>query len=385
MRLQANLGEMQLSGRMDLDNQGKIVLARVLKVYEDKGTADIMLMTNSFVGDNEETEGKISVNAMKGSAGWDDELKVAYGNSSPVHEGEIVVLGFIDSNKSKPVILGSFSPHVNYLTHRPRIPSEYDLKLTEGYEYWNVTRNQDYSYLNGGGEFEKVSSSRAYIVGKKEKMSDRRESAFDYEDLTLKNKYEEETDAEKEEDLKTVGLKEEDIAYFQPFNYLFQVQSQFEEKGATFTRGYLDAEKGVFRVSKDDNKELFMIEVDENNNFEIRLQLDSPNRRGEGSSSGKQTLRGSEVDVIEEKNPKNPSVTPNKETVRIKINNTGEVQVATRKGSQGSEVNMTPQGLSLNSTGAINIRSNSSITLNAPSVSVIESSPGVRGEQIIEG
>ncbi|NLY08535.1 MAG: hypothetical protein GXZ11_01330 [Tissierellia bacterium] len=335
MRLQGSLGHVDYSTRQDLENKGKASVAKVIKVYNENNTADVMLMTNNYLGDNDETEGKITAAQIQSFAGWDDVLKVAYGEVTPLHVGQLVLVSYFDSMKGNAIITGSIPPHINEFNNSPRFRSEKADFPKERHEKITVTRNQDYSYINGDGEFEKVSSSRAFFVGKKEKMSDDRKTEFNYENLTLKNKLTK----------KTIGLLLEQLRGFKPFNFLGVTKSQFKDKGATFNRFYHDAEKGITRFTKDSPEKVWYIQLDEDNNFEIRTHLDTNKRDIKAPKTGDETLRESDIDIWD--SPKENTIgEESKEYSRIKMDDEGAVFITQVKndGKNKSEISIDKEG-----------------------------------------
>lgn len=331
MKLQGSLGDVDYSSRQDLENRGKASIARVVKVYNENNTADVVLVTNNYLGDNDETEGKITALQIEDFSGWDDVLKVAYGEITPLHIGQLVLVSYVDSMKGSAIITGSMPPHINELNNSPRYRSEGVDFPKERHEKITVTRNQDYSYFNGDGEFEKVSSSRAFFVGQKRKMSDDRKTEFNYENLTLKHKFTK----------KTIGLLLNQLRNFKPFNFLAVTKNRFEDAGATFHRWYHDAEKGITRFTKDDPKKVWYAYLDEENNFELRTHLDTNRRDIEAPSSGSETLRDSDSDIWN--SPKeNTTGSKSQEYTRCKLDKDGALFITQVKDKEQriSEINV---------------------------------------------
>lgn len=325
MRLQSGLGSIEPTGRGDLDNGGKVSLAKVVKVYTDKNTVDVVLVNNNYMGDNEDTEGRISCLRTEPMAGWDDDLKCAYGDITPIHEGQYVYIQYVDAMKTKGVIVASLTPHIKNYNNLPRTQCDKEQFPKERHEKISVSHNQDFSYMNADGEFQKVSSSRAFFIGQKDKVSDARDTEFNYENLAIKNKA---TD-------KTIGLKEEQFD-FKPFNYLLVTKNQFKDKGATFNRFYHDAEKGITRFTKDDDNKVFYTQLDEDNTFEIRSNLDTNKRDIDAPITGDETLRQS--DNLVWNSPKENTVGGDaKNYASIKIKDDGTI-VVTRKNNGNSTV-----------------------------------------------
>lgn len=380
MRLQASIGDIKPETRTDLDNNGKIALGKVTKIYEKDNTIDVILMDGFYMGDNKERQPQkqkeekvLACRRIETFGGYDDDLKVAYGDISPVDEGDYVIIAFINSQKANPIILGTLPIfNENKKTNSPITNTGGEVIFERG-ERVSVNKYQDYSYMNGRGEFEKVSNSRSFFVGKRDKMSDHREDGFSYEDLTLKNK----------KTRKTIGLDEEKLR-FQPFNYLIQTKNTIEDEEETvFTRFFHDAEKGVTRISKDKKDKLVYVEIDQDDNFEIKLQKDSGKRKKgayEPNQYEDRTLRRSDFDENAKHRMENPRKTfklkDSKEFTKIKIKNDGTIQLFTQDSEDVAKVIIDKKGLMVETTKSIDLaadktislRSNEQIDLLAPKI-----------------
>lgn len=313
--MQSALGETQGTGRADINNFGALSLAKVIKVYNENNRADVVLKTNNFLGDDDTTNGKVTCIQLEAFGGWDNHLKSYYGTVTPLVEGQIVVIAYMNSAKAQAVIIKTFPPHINEYNLFPRKRAEKIGAPQEKQELIQVGHDESYSYQNGYGEFEKVSSSRAFFVGQKRKMSDQRDTEFNWENLTLKHKFKK----------KTISLKPSDFD-FQPFNYLGITKNQFEDAGATFNRFYHDAEKGITRFTKDNNSRVFYTQLAEDFSFEIRSNLDTNRRDFEAPATGDETLRKSDADIWN--SPKENSLGPKtKDYAKIFIEKNGTIYI----------------------------------------------------------
>lgn len=370
MRMQSGLGAVQGTGRADVNNGGVISLAKVVKVYNDTHRADVVLSTNDFLGDNEETDGKIACIQLEDYAGWNDEYKSYYGTSTPLIEGQLVIIAYIDAMKAQAVILKAFPPHINEYTLFPKTKTNKMDKLGEVYEKINVAPDQSYTYSNAYGEFEKVSSSRAFFVGMKNKLSDARNTDFNYQNLTLKHKFRKDT----------IGLKEEELN-FSPFNFLAVTKNKFKDLGATFNRFFHDAEKGITRFTKDDDNKVFYIQLGEDNKFEIRSNLDTNKRDFEVEPTGDETLRVTDSDIWN--SPKENKVgAPAKDYARIEIQKDGTILIerVNKNSNSKSSVTLTDKDLKVENIkngsksivvldgGNITIKADTHIKLDAPRI-----------------
>lgn len=346
MRLQAQLGNISYSGRRDLDNQGKLSIGRVVGFNNKTNTADVALITGSTTADGRD-EKNISCLRM-GNWGYDEERKVAYGSAEPIQKNQIVLIGYVDSMKGKPVILGGLAPPYNDVTNSPRYRAENEIEDERNEEY-SVNINQDFSFTNGRGEFDRAHHNGSYCTGRMEKVSDHRENGFSYRDLSLRDKL----------TMQALRLKEK-FFNFKPFNYLFITRNTYEdEKTTVYNRFYHDAEHGVTRVSRDGEHDLFYIELDDG--FTIKQQRDSnrrPRGRYEKESYPHETLRLSDKDLIEKTKIDNqePDYQPINETSEVTIKDDGSLILHVQDRDQASEISIRPDGITITSTGDINIQ-----------------------------
>lgn len=404
MRLQSSLGEVQYGGRADADNQGKIITGTVTRVYDKNGTADVLLQSGSFVGDNQITNGIVnSCVQLESYSGYDEESDMYYGDYTPLQVGQRVVLAFIGSEKYKPIIIGTLPTwNKNKTNVNPRIDAYGEAVATRG-ESARVNKDQSYTYRNGSGEYENVESSCAFSVGKIHKMSDHREDAFNFEDLTLKNK---KTNKTIRHNLHT--------SLIEPFNYLRVTKDSVEDRAdAKYNRWYHDAQLGITRYSQDTPEFLFTIGIDENKNFEIRTQpktFKRLRRDDEPKEYDRRTLRKSESKIMRkhfEENPRPEMEVPDiVELASVKIENDGTLSLFRQTDKGQTKLSFTEKGVRLetsedveikteqkvkilsdsdvridslgettiNSKGSVNIRSGSSINLIAPKINEVKGS-----------
>ena len=363
MRLQSSLGSVQYGGRNDIDNSGKIVVGTVIKVYEKNNTADILLQSGSFIGDNNSTKGLINAPVqLESYSGYDEETGNYYGDYTPIEVGQRVVLAFIGSEKYKPIIIGSLPTwNQNQTNMNPRMDARGEAEAAIG-ERIRVNKDQSYSYRNGNGEFEEVESSGAFTVGKIHKMSDHREDGFDFEDLTLKDKR---TNKTIRHNLKT--------SLIVPFNYLRVTKNTMtDEKDTTYTRFFHDAELGITRVSKDKKDFLFSIGIDEKDNFEIRVQpktFKRLRRDDEPREYDRRTLRKSEEKEMQDYYSKNPR--PNVEVpdiidfTKLSLDKDGNLVIFRQTEKGQTSIGLTDKGIKINSSEDIEINTEQKISINS--------------------
>lgn len=345
MRLQSSLGNISYPYRQDLDNGGKISLGRVVRVNNKTNTADVALITGS-TNASCWNENNITCQRM-GDWGYDKETKVAYGSASPIHKDQIVLVGYIDNMKTKPVILGGIAPPYNDVTNFPRERAQEEIKSEEN-ESYSVNIHQDFSFTNGHGEFEKAHHNGTIFTGRMDKLSDHRENGFKYRDLTLRDKL----------TMKALRLKEK-LFNFKPFNYLLVTKNTYHDEDQTvYNRFYHDAEHGVTRASRDTENTLFYMELEDG--FTIKQQRDS-NRRPPSKYDERtyphQTLRQSDYDLLEKTKLENevPDYQPINETSEVRIDKDGTVIIHVQDKTDSSQVRISPGNITMTTTGNINL------------------------------
>lgn len=363
MRLQSSLGSVNYDQRRDMDNAGKILTGTVVKIYDKNGTADILLQSGTFLGDNQVSNGIINAPVqLESYSGYDDKTGAFYGDYTPLQIGQRVVLAFIGSEKYKPIIIGSLPTWDKNKTNvNPRSDAHGESRQARG-ERIRVNRDQSYDYINGNGEYEKVESSGAFTVGKIHRMSDHREDGFNFEDLTLKDK----------NTNKTI-CHDLDTSLIVPFNYLRVTKDVMKDSNqATYNRRYHDAKLGITRFSKDKSNFLFQIGVDENDTFEVRVQpktFKRLRRPDEPKVYDRRTLRKSEETIMRKHYGKNSnsSVKPPdiEEFASFKILRDGTM-ILFRQTEKGlSKIEFTDKGIKLDTSEDVELNTEQKVSINA--------------------
>ena len=369
MRLQSQLGKTKNISRGDLDNYGKLSIARVVKSNNRDSTADVIMLNGTYMGQGSGDDNTISCLRITDYAGYNIDDGVSYGSVKPLRKGDLVVVAYIDSDKHKPIIIGSLASTDYTLTPSPELKAagEFEEDIDETF---SVNHLQDFSYTNGSGEFEKVHHSGAFFVGKREKMSDHRENSFGYEDLSIKDKWSYET---------IKNNKGE--AEFSPLNFLLVTRDKYNEqdKNTVFNRFYHDAEKGVTRFSRDSFNKLFYMELDKG--FKIQFNRNSsrrPRSATEEEIYDHRTIRKSDHDFLYPKPPREdiPPFQKIEDFTRFEISENGDVSLKVQTGGKQTEISIgNSGGVDVMSTDSINILSKNSINITAPSVNITETSP----------
>ena len=363
MRLQASLGDVKYTERDDLDNSGKLTLAKVLRVNHRDLTVDVITIHGTYVGqDKGEEEEAINCLRLGSYAGFNDNNETSYGSVSPLKRGDLVVIGYLDSDKHKPILLGTVAHPDHTKNSAPEVYGV-DYFEHEKDENYTVNNMQEFTFQDAFGQFEKVSHTGMFMVGKRDKMSDHRENGFNYEDLSIKNKW----------NYKTVRLPEEEMNY-EPFNYLLVSKDTYSDEEETiYHRLYHDAEKGVTRFSKDGKDKLFFVELDDK--FTVQYQPTSSRRAKrayEEESYPHDTLRKSDHQFLYPKEPREdiPEFKPVEDFTRLEIGEDGSVLLKMQRGDKVTELRVTDQGPSLHSTENISIVSEKDISIMGRNVHI---------------
>lgn len=250
-------------------NNGTLAMCKVLKVHHKRYTADVIIMgTSNVIRSSNDNEGKHSCRIGVGNAGFDKTFQKAYGQVVPVQEGSIVLVAFMNNKREKPVILRVLhdigeevgeSNDENILstvfTNTTKL-SEIDTR-----RYINILRTQDFVTIDGLGNFEVSSHTKAFLVGKYTEEID--PENYGYEELSIKDK-----------NKNTVSLPASES---KPMKMVAAFQDSYDSGSCNWIRFIVEAAKTIFKVAKQqrsDNK-LSMFEIQEDGAIRLRRQQDS--------------------------------------------------------------------------------------------------------------
>lgn len=329
--LQSSLGGVDAVGRRDLNMDGSIFLGQVVKVYHKEHTADVLLLNSqSLIVSSDEVQGSTSCIITENLAGYDKDLETTYGDITPIQEGTWVIVTFFDNLKTMPVIIGCVH---NFDNAKNVLPKDFPVvDDAVKFEKLSISRLQDYTYISGTGEFEKVHHSGAFLTSSQAGLSDSR-GGFTWENLKVKSKL----------SGRTVMPSEKKVP-FKPLDVLMAFRSLLDEASAVFLRLYISAKRGVFRLSRDSQNSLSYFEMLDDNTIRIRSQNDSSSR-GSGSNYTEVTLNG------------NGSINISKGSgTSISISSSGAINIQT-----GSSVD-------IKGGSNVTVSSSSKVSLQAPSI-----------------
>ena len=177
MRNQSSLGSVVKESNKSRNMSGMLFYGKVTKVYPKYHSADVVLYNNQYgkIVSSASNKGKYACRILEPLAGYDSQLKSAFGTIHPVQVGSTVVVGFLSNYSSQPVILGCIYP-----SDKGSIISEDDY-----YKKMTVTRLKDYSVVNSSGEFEIASNTGAMVSGSLDEIDEE----FDLKDGQMSNRY----------------------------------------------------------------------------------------------------------------------------------------------------------------------------------------------------
>ncbi|MNW28260.1 hypothetical protein D3C74_50820 [compost metagenome] len=287
MRLQSSMGRVQENYRPDMNMGGSFSVGKVVKVHHFSGTVDVEIVNSrDMISSSTENKGKYAARVMTQGAWFDETGKQKYwGRIEPMAEGSLVVLGFLDGMKSRPVIFGQLHRGDN---PENVLPSQYPLKekqagfhRREALKSLCVYPSMGYSKVDGEGNMEFVTSSKSFFAAyntsmdAEVNMTDGHDS-FDHEHLSEINK-------------KTGNVFETDVPESQtPMKFLFVHRDAFT--GSNRRTKIFISEKGMVRTTRDnDDGKLSYTELREDGTLRVRRQLDDSDH-GEGENNTELTI-----------------------------------------------------------------------------------------------
>lgn len=294
MRLQSSLGRITRTYRTDMNMAGYMSLGKVLKVHHKQGTADVVLVnSNNLITSNADNEGKFSARILQNFANYDDERKKYWGTITPVSEGSLVLVAFMDNMKKRPVILGQFH---NPETSKNVLPHDYPLyekvpghDRREALKHLTVYPSMGYKKVDGEGNVEFVTPSKSFLAiysdyydgqGDNEPINDYH-LGFDHKDLS-------EIEAGTENVL-TTDLEE----CKSPTNLLYVHRTDFDDEKTTWSKFFISS-KGLMRMTRDNRDgKLSFLELSADGEIILRRQVDSSEHyEGENNSEIRQEING---------------------------------------------------------------------------------------------
>ena len=326
MRVQSSLGELS-SNKTQKDrtwNSGALLLGEVTKVYNKRNTADVKFLKGGTSDSLASVEGLGACRILVSNAGYDTSYNKPFGDITPIQVGSTVLVGFIDNNKSDPVILGVLHDNaeglgsINYkniLTSTSDSDSE-----EEKYRKTSITRSQDYVTIDGLGNFELYSHSRSFLIGSNEKDID--EETFDVNDLKIKNP-----------DATSLAIDE---SKSEPKKFLAVFKKFFQVDLRDSLRIFIDPLKLLFRINQINNTDntTSSISIEEDGAIRIKKQYDS------------EYITDSSVNFTE-----------------VALEKTGNIKLSVSTLANSTIIDISANGIKINTKDNIEVSTNSNINL----------------------
>lgn len=280
---QPHLGKSNKSNYRNSESMNSLTLGKVLRVHHRSGTADIELVVyNDKLISQSNNEGKYSARITTSSAFYDPSTMTSYGTTRPLREGELVVVAFLDGQKSRPLILGSLPDTTD--TARNLLPDKYPLDLTddrdmrEAWKNLTVFRNNSYVSVDGLGGIEYGHPNHSFLkidhdFGADYEQDYNLDDTFEYGNLN-------ETDPMTGKPREFKDLEASNL----PFSLLASFESNLDKNYSYWTRVY-NSNGGDFRISKGYAKEkgISAFEILPEGSISIRRSIDSnkPSDKGQ--------------------------------------------------------------------------------------------------------
>lgn len=266
-QLQSSLGEVSCNKTKTnrVWNLGSLSIGQVLRVHPKRYTADVRLYSSGNVfASSHDQEGRYSCRISVDNAGYDTEFKKPYGKIVPIQKGSIVLVGFLENKKEKPVILRVFH-NITEDNEQNNLKNILDSTYSDDGKgeisrYLNITPIQDFVSVDRDGNLEIASHTKSFFVAKAREMD---EEHFDFEDLTVKKP-----------DNTTVSV---DKKYSTPLKFMAVFRDNFLDSATNWLKLFVDASKTSFKLVKlqqSENKSTFL-EITQNGDIKLRRQLDT--------------------------------------------------------------------------------------------------------------
>lgn len=287
MRIQSSMGRVYQDANQDMFMNGYLTVAKVLKVHHKSNTADVVVVnTKDTITSSYENEGRFSARILTPLAGYDNETKTSWGVVNPIMVGSLVLLGFLDNMKSRPIILGQFHEpdSINNVSSNmyPINPKSPGYQRREALKSLEVFPSQTYRKVDGEGNIEFVHPSKSFFVAyntsadTQDYINDSHKG-FDHEHVS-------------EVDPKTGKPRETPFDESKtPIKTLYVHRSSFNDDITTWTKFFINSD-GAIRITRDNNDGMLTYtEIEKDGIWRVRRQADS-NIHGESEDFGEFVL-----------------------------------------------------------------------------------------------
>lgn len=195
VRTQASLGTEFRRVYNEESNMDKLLLGKVLNVNYRYNTVDVLSITDRTIINKPGAEGKFSAKLPVQFSGRTQDGK-PFGQITPIEVGALVLVGFIDSQKSQPIVLSVYnsSEETHELSRAPfsqADASDESIKRQANHNF-TVYPSLTYDNIDGKGNRTVSFTGKSFITidgDTSPEMSGVNDSQFNYEDLDSSHYY----------------------------------------------------------------------------------------------------------------------------------------------------------------------------------------------------
>lgn len=342
-------------------NHGYLAFGKVLSVNPKRYTAEVQIFgSQDTIRSNNQNEGRHAARIGVQMAGFDDRYQMPYGEITPLHKDDIVLVAFLKNSQDQPVIIKSFhdiSEAEGTTNYRNILPGDADSEAITGNidDYLKISPIQDYTKVDRQGNIEWVSHTKSFFVARN-KID---EEEFDFEDLSVKfpvdksvinphsntsNEFDDtsgasdttETDGYYPSETDTIksGMATVHVAekWSKPKTWMAVFRDNYHDSKTNWLRVIANAEQTSLRIIKSQQKSTTnsftsllnsskkskggacsMFEIDSVGNVRMRRQLDARNI----------------IDYSMKRDEDNPTQNPSKQYSEIQLYSTGAITLET--------------------------------------------------------
>lgn len=329
MRRQSSLGR-PTPATGGFNSTTKIERAEIIRVNRETSTVDIRLLSNGELITSKDSI--YGVRLMKRFGGYNKTTGNSYGEQVSYHEGDIVIVGYLDSKYASPVVLGSLD-YLNSEDH-PIQEDNSDRTITS---YPDMTYEKKYD----NGNWEKTYPQGYETISSQEIMPNF--SGHNIENLSQKNK----------RDKKPFGV----------FSTVFSYLKRFKTGTGDFIHAILSNGTIITKLETD--------------NSSIGSKIEDTTytmERVEGNNYSKLTMNRTTL-ILSQKIGGTSSITLNNGDnltidvdgkASITISSSGEINI-----NSNNRINMSSKsGVNISSDSEVNINSSKKVSISAPKIDI---------------
>lgn len=272
---QSSLGSVRdNSSRADKTwNDGAVNGGKIEKMNHKRATVEIGIFnTPHIVRSDEETEGRNSPFIVTPYAGYREDLEKPYGQFIPYCKENRATIAYMENDKHRMFITGMMhwsDEEVGQTNRFNILPRDFPIDPDDVKEYYRkiyVTRWQDGMTVDGESHYEWSHHSKTFERSAPIEEPDKPgEEDFDYEDLWLKDKVEED---------KTIFVPEE---YSEPLKYMRVYRDKYKDEETNHLRMIVNSADLTMKMTRQEDKDekATTFHLRDDGAVRMRRQLDS--------------------------------------------------------------------------------------------------------------